>query len=186
MKTLLTIILGTALLLAGCATTQVSQDHGPAIDFSVFTSYGWQDRPVRPDADVRVSNPLLRERFHRNIDQVLAEKGLSPSDKPDLLISYEYTISSRIDSDPYGADIEYGLSRRSTYGGVTFGDLHHTRQYDIGILVIDITDARRQTPLWRGTGSEIVSIHTTPEAQDQFVARLVRAILAQYPPQPGK
>jgi hypothetical protein len=183
MKHIFVTVLGIMMLFAGCARVQVSQDYNTAANFTSYKSYGWKNIQVQNTTDIRVNNPLLHERFHRDIDQILTGKGFTQGTKADLLVTYNYSITSRIESDQYGTDVGFGFGRRSHYGGVTFGSVNDIRQYDVGILVIDIYDAAGNTLLWRGTGSEIITIHSTPEAITDSVNRMVGEILAQFPPQ---
>ena len=175
-------ILVVISMLAACASVQVSQDYQPSTDFTRLKSYGWKAGAAPVSADVRVTNPLLQQRFHDAIDRVLIGRGYQQAAQPDMLVSYSYSIVSRIESDDFDADFGFGFGRRHSFGGLAFGTGGTVRQYDVGVLAIDIHDAAGNNLLWRGTGSEIVTTHRTPEAVTASVQRMVGEILGQFPP----
>ncbi|WP_136798676.1 MULTISPECIES: DUF4136 domain-containing protein [Desulfosediminicola] len=182
MKNMLVCCLAAfALLLGGCSTVRVNQDYKPGTNFSQYRSYHWQQPAASTSEDMRVQNPLLHERFQQAINAGLAGRGLFPG-APDFLVTYNYRIETRIQSEPYSTSVGYGYGRSYRYSGVAFGTGGMIRQYDVGILVIDFYDARTGALIWRGTGSEIVSSNPTPEKTTEFVNKMVSSILSQYPP----
>lgn len=171
------------LMITGCSTVQVSQDFRPGIDFSHYRTYQWKAIPEHSSEDLRLNNPLLHERFRQAIDKNLAVRGYTQQAPADFLISYTYSIQTRLESEPYGTSIGFGYGRYYRYGELGFGNSFATRQYDVGILAIDLQDAVSGALIWRGVGSERVGMHSTPEDTTVFVTRLVDAVLAQFPPQ---
>lgn len=170
-----------ALVAGGCSTVRVSQDYKPGTNFNMYRSYQWQKPAPSRSEDMRVQNPLLHERIQLAINAGLTGRGFFQG-APDFFVTYHYRIQTRIESDPYDTSVGFGYGRYHRYGGMAFGTGGTIRQYDVGILVIDFYDARNGALLWRGTGSEIVSGHPTPEKTTDFVNRLVSSILAQFPP----
>lgn len=172
-------------LLTGCYSPRVSQDYNLAQDFSRLRTYRWKADTPPPSRDVRVNSPLMAERFRQAIDGTLSRRGYLQAAGSDMVVSYEYTVQTKIESDPYfGPSIGVGYGRYYNRGfvgvGTDFGG--NVRQYDVGLLVIDIADGRTGAPLWRGTATEMVRTHWTPEDINAFVYRLVDAVLAQFPP----
>lgn len=176
-------ILGILLLLGGCSTVRVSQDYRTDADFSRYRNYAWQAITTGQEStDVRVANPLLHERFQQTIDRVLAQRGYRHQVPADFLVSYTYSIQTRLETTPYGPRVGYGFGRRYRYSEFGFGDYVEINQYDVGILAISLLDAGTKTVLWRGIGSERVDMYATPAETTAFVDRLVSAVLAQFPP----
>lgn len=169
---------------SGCSRVQVSQDFRPGTDFSRYATYQWQVAEPLESSDPRVSNPLLRERFQQAIDRELVFRGLVSKSGADLQIAYTYTIMTRVESDPFGTTIGFGVGRHYRYGGIGFGTSGDVRQYDVGMLVIDIYETGSGSLLWRGSGSEIVTTHSSPEETTAFVRRMVSSIMQQFPPAP--
>lgn len=170
------------LLLAGCSRVQVSQDYQPGLDFTRFHSYRWQT-PITPaSSDIRINNPLLQERFRQAIDGALSRRGYMQAAVADLLVSYDYSIQTRIESEPFGTSIGLGYGSYHHYGMLGFGTDSNVRQYDVGVLVIDFFDAGSGAPVWRGTATQLVTTHSTPEDTTAFVYRMVDTVLSQFPP----
>lgn len=169
------------LLLGSCSTVRVNQDYRPGTNFQLYRSYQWQKPAPSKSEDMRVQNPLLHERLQLAINSGLNARGMFPG-APDFLVTYNYRIETRIQSDPYYSSVGYGYSRHYRYSGIGFATGGYVRQYDVGILVIDFYDARTGALIWRGTGSEIVSSNPTPQKTTEFVNRMVSSILAQFPP----
>ncbi|HKJ66291.1 MAG TPA: DUF4136 domain-containing protein, partial [Desulfopila sp.] len=132
--------------------------------------------------DVRANNPLLHKRFRQNIDRVLEEKGYQRAAVDDFLVDYNYSISTRMETEPFTTGFGFGIGSSRRYGGFGINTGYDIRQYDVGTLVVDIYDADSQELLWRGRGSEVISRHPTPEQNSEMVRLLVEAILAQFPP----
>ena len=182
MRRMIAAIIGGMLLFAGCSTVRVSQDYRQDIDFSDYRSYEWKAMATGQESnDVRLDNPLLHERFHQTIDRVLALHGYPRKHPADFLVSYIYSIETRLESEPY-SHIGIGFGRRYRYGEIGFGDFADINQYYLGILAINFYDAVSENLIWRGIASERVDMHSTPEETTAFVDKLVTAVLAQFPP----
>lgn len=168
---------------AGCSRIQVSQDYDTKMHFPQLYAYAWKSAVKKNHADIRENNPLLHKRFHENIDRVLMEKGYTRKNKPDFLVDYEYSIKTKIYSEPYTTGVGFGLGSHHRYSGFGISTAPQIRQYDVGILAINVYDAASDMFLWRGMGSEEISSHPTPQQTSEMVRRLVEAILVQFPPQ---
>ncbi|WP_136808661.1 DUF4136 domain-containing protein [Desulfosediminicola flagellatus] len=177
-----TAIIVVLLLLTGCSKVQVSQDYRAGMDFSQYRQYQWKTVSIEPADDIRVNNPLLHERFRQAIDSALLRRGFVVGAPADFLITYTYSIQARLESDPVGTTFGFGVGRHHRYSEIGYGTGNIVRQYDVGILAVDVIDVPSGTLAWRGTGSEIVTTHSTPEATTAFVYRMVDSILAQFPP----
>lgn len=175
-------IIAVFLLLSGCASVRVSQDYRPGSDFTRYHTYSWQSMEVKRSENIQVNNPLMQERFRQAIDGTLAGRGYVKADPGDFQVSYEYSIQTRLESEPFNTGIGYGWGRYHHSGGIGISTNGGIRQYDVGVLAIDFFDGRTGQPLWRGTGSELVTTHSTPEENTAFAYRMVEAILAQFPP----
>lgn len=177
------ILLFLLLVTAGCSTIEVGQDYRLGTNFSHYHTYGWKVMVPRHSANVQVNNPLLQERFRNAINQVLAARGFTFSAKhPDFLVSYDYSIATRLESFPDDSTVRYGYGRYYRYGGIGFQTVPDIQQYDVGTLVINIYNSPSGAMIWRGTGSQIVTTLSTPQESVAFAYRLVSKILAQFPP----
>jgi len=171
-----------ALLLVGCSQVQVSQDYRQGVDFSRFHTYRWQSTTPVVSDDIRINNPLLQERFRQAIDGTLTRRGYMQAAEADFIVSYDYSIQTRIESEPFGTSIGVGYGRYYRYGAIGIGTDVDVRQYDVGVLVIDFSDARTGAPIWRGNATQLVTTHSTQEETTAFVYRMVDSVLSQFPP----
>ncbi len=177
-----TVLISLLLLLNGCSGVQVSQDYRPGNDFSRLQSYRWKPMSTLESKDPRVDNPMLQERFRQAIDGTLAVRGYVQAASADFVVGYEYSVQSRLESDNFSTGLGYGWGSYDSFGGVGIRTGGGVRQYDVGVLVINFSDARTGEPLWRGTGTEMVTLHSTPEDTTTFVYRMVDSVLSQFPP----
>jgi hypothetical protein len=121
----------------------------------------------------------------------LAVRGYRQATAADFLVSYSYSVQNRVESEPFSTGVGFGWG--SGWGGGWDNDFSYTgigvqtggygtRQYNVGMLVIDFYDGSTGAPIWHGTGSETVTNLSTPTEIDDFVFRMVNAVLEQFPP----
>jgi len=170
------------LLLASCSKVQVSQDFDNTFDFRAASTYNWDKELLASTDGVLKENELLAERFFSAIDQGLINQGFQLSDNPDVLVSCTYTITSRIQSETVQPTIGVGYGRYGRYGGFGVQSGTSVRQYDQGLLIINIHDTKNGRLIWMGNGTREVFTHNNPERLTQSVNEMVQATLAQYPP----
>jgi len=171
--------------LGGCSSIRVSQDYDPSRDFSSLRTYAWQREKQPETGDIRVDNSLLDTRFRSAIDDALAKKGFQKTTqgKPDFYVAYTYQIDSKIESSNVTLGVGVGRSSRGRYGGVGVHSGGQVREYDEGLLVIDLVDAATGSLMWRGTGTARVDPGADPEKSVKAIHAGVEQILAQFPPQ---
>jgi len=187
MQTLKNIILLTFLaLFIGCSGIQVSQDYEVAADFSNLKTFTWYLAKQKKTGDLRVDNPLLDSRIRKAVDRSLSQKGYKRISQgtPNFYVGYKYAILTRIRSERVSTGFGFGFGGSGSFGSIGIGTGSDVREYDEGMLVIDITDAKNRKLLWRGTGTRRVSRHSDPERITKEVNENVDKILAQFPPKP--
>lgn len=169
-------------LLTGCSAVQVSQDYDAGADFMGLRTYDWRAETT-PEGELLIErNPLLHKRFYQTIDRVLQQKGYVLSDSPDFLVGYDFSVTIRMESDPFSTRFGFGVGSYYRYGGIGFNAAPDIRQYDLGVLVINIYSTNPENLVWRGKGTERIPSHSTPENLTDMVNRMVEAILKQFPP----
>ncbi|MBW2590916.1 MAG: DUF4136 domain-containing protein [Deltaproteobacteria bacterium] len=180
------IFLTFLTLFIGCSGIQVSQDYDVAAEFSNLKTFNWYLAKQKKTGDLRVDNPLLDSRIRKAVERSLAQKGYQKMIKgtPDFYVGYKYAILTRIGSERVSTGIGFGFGGSRSFGSVGIGTGSDVREYDEGMLVIDITDTKNGKLLWRGTGTRRVSRHSDPEKITKEVNENVDKILAQFPPQP--
>lgn len=182
MRYLLLFSLSLLLLFTqSCSQITVQHDYKSSVDFSSLQTYGWSQIEKSRSEDIRVNNPLLHDRFTHAITQALHQKGFLLHPEPDFRITYDYSITTRVEASPFTTRLGFGFGHRRHYGEMTFGHGVEVYQYDVGTLVIDVVSTESEKVIWRGTGSYIIT-RKTPEELTQLVHELVDEIFLQFPP----
>lgn len=175
-------LLLATLVAAGCSGINVSQDYDPAMNFGTITSFRWESEAQEATGDPRIDNPLRDARIRAAIERVLAEKGFTPSANapPAFLVRYQYTLRQKLESGSGG--VGFGIGSYGRHGGIAVGTGNPVREYDEGMLVIDLVNAVSPTQLWRGTGTQRFRDYDNPEKASRDINTLVEKILVQFPP----
>ena len=180
------IFLTVLTFFIGCSGIKVSQDYDMAADFSNLKTFDWYLAKQKKTGDLRVDNPLLDSRISEAVDRSLAQKGYQRifQGTPDFYVGYKYGILTRIGSERVRTGIGFGFGGSGSFGSIGIGTGSEVKEYDEGMLVIDITDTKNGKLLWRGTSTRRVSRHSNPEKITKKVNENVEKVLAQFPPQP--
>lgn len=174
------------ILTSSCSSVMVSQDYDLSTSFELYSHFSLEDKNPARKADPRYDNELLNNRFNSLITKRMEEKGFSlqtNGDDTNLLLSFNYTIRPKMDLLNINKQIGFSFGSYNRYGGIGAKTCTDISEFDQGILFIDIKDAASGKLIWRGTGTDIVSIHATPEKITAQVDEMVTKILDQFPPQ---
>jgi hypothetical protein len=180
------IFLMVLAVFASCSGIEVSQDYHMTANFSNLKTFGWYSAIQKKTGDLRVDNPFLDSRIRKAVDGSLAQKGYKKISQgtPDFNVRYKYAILTRIRSERVRTGIGFGFGGSGSFGGIGIGTGNEVNQYDEGMLVIEITNAKNRELLWRGTGTRRVFRHSDPQETTKRVNQTVEKILTQFPPQP--
>jgi hypothetical protein len=187
-------------VISACSGLQVNQDYDPSTDFGHYRTFAWAPEPSPGSGHVLIDSPLMDRRIRTAIERTLKSGGYPPAEngRPDFFVTYQLVVKSRIEVSTIGPAFGWGAYpfgyRGYPYGywGYPYpywGGIDYTTfvdQYDVGTLIIDLTDAKTNRLFWRGIGERRLSQQSTPEKTTEMVNRTVAEILAQYPPRPGK
>lgn len=185
---LLMLILLSVSIFFGCSTVQVAQDYDPAKTFSHLRTYNWQSKIQEKMGDPRVDNPLIDTRIRTAVDRSLMGKNYlkASNGAPDFYVAYQFVIHRKIESDSLRTGVGFGLGSYGHFGGIGIGTGSDISEYDEGMLIIDIIDAKSGDLFWRGTGTRHVYLQSDPEKTTRNVNETVDKIMAQFPPMQKK
>jgi hypothetical protein len=171
-----------AAVLCGCASVKVTTDYDPSASFSAYKSYAWLPEPTEKTGDIRVDNPLLHTRVRDAVEAELALKGYEKlaGGKPDFFIGYHLSLTTKLDVTRMNNYYGYGVGRRWGAAGVPETVV---TEYEVGALVLDVVDAKREKLVWRGSGQRRVQESPTPEETTRRVREAVAEILKRFPPE---
>jgi len=178
MKTINLLPLLLLFVLGSCASVSVNSDYDKNVDFSQYKSYAYHKAGVDK---VEISD-LDKKRILRSIDEVMAAKGFTKSDNPDLLINFFTKAREEVNVNQFNSGWGYGWGwgwNPMFYGG--YASVHRNTE---GTLYIDIIDAKKKEMIWQGQG--IGNLTKDTERKDEVIKEFVSSILAKYPPEKKK
>ena len=157
--------------LAACSTLRTTADWDPARDFSKYATFAF--KAVRPEPDEIVS-----ERVKRSIESALVAKGLRRDDtSPDLKVVTHYRLRRDKQFVTYNSGWGYGWGWRGG-GGVTTTQV---RNIPVGMLIVDLVDAKEKELVWRGTAADTVK-DDTPAEKEQELREAMTKMFEGFPP----
>lgn len=171
--------------IAGCTSIRVSQDYKEGITFTEMKTYAWKSPAQKKTGDVRIDNPFNDQRIRAAVDKAMTARGYLLSEgRPDVYVSYVYSIRARTSGSSNGPVIGFGfgMGGRNSSMGIATGVGGNTESFDQGQLVIDMTDAVTSDLLWRGTSTSPVDTQAPPEKTTALFNKMVEKNLAQFPP----
>ena len=171
MKTLILI----ALLAVTVNAQKVKVSSDPAVDFSKFKTYAWDQGTL--------ANPLIKQFIVTAVDRELMAKGLQKVDSHSdlILTTLTATNSDLTMTNPSWApqlnSIATGIPSSSQAWAVTKGT-----------LVIDMSDARTKNGVWRGIASHTLENGPTgnpvqdAKEVEKPINKAVQKMFKKFPP----
>jgi hypothetical protein len=181
-KTLVTLVLATALTPALAMAQKTSYDYDKTANFAALKTYAQKD-------GTKVGQPLIDDRIVAAIDAQMAAKGFTKSDSnPDAVVVYHIAFDKEKDISTFSSGYGGGYGGYGyRYGGGWGGGTTSTQVRDIliGTLVIDIADTKaggKGQIVWRGMGVKEIDTQAKPEKRDKNISSAVEKIFKNYPP----
>lgn len=180
MKTikLLSLLFITALA-ASCSSVRVTSDYDDNADFNQYKTFGFFKQGV-DKADV---SDLDKKRILRAVEDEFVKKGMTKSDKPDLLINIFTKARQEVDVNQFNSGWGYGWGMGwSPWGwGGNYTSVSTSTE---GTLYIDLIDAAKKELVWQGVGTGVLTLDRNKKQEriNEFVAKIV----AQFPPEKKK
>ncbi len=173
--------LAVAALLALPAILQaqsVRVNWSKKVSFAGDKTYAWI-----PSKDT--NHPFYRQYVGQFVRADLAKKGLrevSASQSPDLLVTYHFLTQETEDLETNGYGYGGGGMGDMGMGGMGMEDTTTTEvPVTMGILTVDMIDAKTKTIVWRGQASEDNVLKST-KGEEKKVRSAVDKMLDHFPP----
>jgi hypothetical protein len=184
MKKLVTLSFAFLFLAAASSLAQdVRYNFDKSANFSQFKTYKW----VEIKDATKVSD-LVDKQIKSAVESELATKGLTKvdGDKADLYIGYQPAIGQEKQFNSYSTGWGYGpgwgggwygggMGSTSTYGS--------TETIYTGQLALDMYSSAGHDLVWRGVVSKTIDTKAKPDKQQKNLAKAVKKLLKNYPPQ---
>ena len=156
--------------LASCSSVYVNADYDKNASFSNYKTYAY----MKNNLDNIAISDFDKKRILNAIDEVMATKGFTKSENPDVLISIFTKERDRVDVyQNYG--FGWGWN---PWWGMGYSSVVTTPE---GTLFIDIIDAKTKELVWQGQGTGYLTQNR--DKKEAVIKEFVSRILAQYPPQ---
>ncbi len=178
------IIIFISLMLSACASV-VNVDYDKNVNFTSYTTYSIDKKPVRVSPDTRIDSPFMQQRVVNELERTLTNKGFEKlKGKAELEIKYYLDTRQEVETQDTGVvSIGFGTSSRYSAAGFGFNvPVGETSSIDILILTIDVVSTKTNKLIWRGSLGYSLYEGATPETYSRMVRDLVAEILKNYPP----
>lgn len=163
------------IVLTSCSSVRVNQDYDKNVDFSQYKTYAYHKAGVDK---VEISD-LDKKRILRSIDEVMAAKGFTKSETPDLLINFFTKEREQVDVNQFNMGWGYGWG--FGWSPWMWGSNTSVNRFTEGTLTIDVIDAKKKELIWQGQGEGVLTKNV--DKKDEKIKEFVSKILEQYPPQ---
>jgi len=179
-------LVAAVLVPAACSSISVSTDYDPDTDFSGLATFAWIAEEPQPDQDPRAGNPLISARVTEAVEATLLAAGYEQVEaEPDFLVAFALGVQRGVSvtTEPTGGYYgRYGYGR-SGYGyGYGYGSTTEVREYEEGVLQIDIVGRESNKLLWRGTAKAVLRSNQSPEESTSRINEAVAKVLGRFPP----
>ena len=158
-----------AVMLTGCASTEVNSYVARGADLHSRRTYSWGPIEGRPTGDPRLdNNPFFQQRVQAAVDTQLAHRGFEKTNSPQFLVHVHASVTQEIQISPS----EHGVACEECRPEV----------YDEGTLLIDLVDARTGLLAWRGWAKGgIDGVIDNQEWMEQRIDEAVARIMRELP-----
>lgn len=169
-------------VMTSCVSVRVASDYDQKTDFTNYKTFAFYKKGI----DKAEISDLDKKRILRAIESQLIAKGLTKSDKPDVLINI--FTKSRNKVNVYQNN-RFGMWNPWFYGG--WGPWGWGGMYDYGTsvstsvegtLFIDIIDANKKELAWQGMGTGYLVSSKNIAKKEARINEFVTEIMTKYPP----
>ena len=179
-------LLSVVTLLVGVVSSfaqDVRYNFDKSADFTKFKTYKWV-----PIKDASKVSDLVDKQIKEAIDAELATKGLTKVDGDDanLYIGYQPAVGEEKKFNSYSTGWGYGPGWGGGWYGGGMGTTTTTGSTSTiykGQLSLDMYDSAGHDLVWRGVASKTIDPKAKPEKQQKNLAKAVKKLLKNYPPQ---
>lgn len=173
-----------SLVLTACASP-VNIDFDKNINFTSFSSFSLEQKPVRISNDTRIDSPFMQQRVVSELRRQFTKKGYKNLKlKSDLKVKYYLDIKYEIETqDSGGVAFGFGTTSHHSALGIGFNiPIGEATSVDLLVLTIDVISAKTNKLLWRGSLGSYLYDGATPATYNNLVEGLVSEILGSFPP----
>ena len=160
------VIIFIILGVLGCSAPAVQADRSAKVDFSQYRTFQWADNPGGSSPEI---NPMVAEpAIVRAVTDELTGLGFTEvASAPDLLVSYHLVVTAGLDRQQIGISPARPIAPELI------------NLQGEGTLVVDLTDPKLNTVVWRGWS--LRGLQNLASREPTNLQLVVGEILDQYP-----
>lgn len=164
MKTLKLFSILLVAILASCSSISVTSDYDKNAPFGNYKTYAY----MKNNLDNIAISDFDKKRILNAIDEVMASKGFTKAENPDIIINIFTKERERVD-----------VYNNYWYGYPYWG-YDSVYSYPEGTLFLDFIDTKTKELVWQGQGTGYLTKNV--DKKEAVIKDFVYRILAQYPP----
>jgi hypothetical protein len=164
MKNLITLVLAIGVTTGAAQAASVKYDYDKSVDFASYKSWAWR----QPQAAGGGSIPDARIR--EALEAGFVADGYSQAERPSADFLIDYHAAAR-------QDVRFD----ETFRGPGFGRDLRMNRVPVGVLVVDVIDARSGKLAWRGLVEDALA--SDPQKADKKTEKAVAKLLKKFPPE---
>lgn len=159
--------------ISSCAPIYVTYDYDKKKDFSKFKTYNYYsniETDLNEFDNVRIMNAL---------DDVMQQKGLKLSSKPDFYIDIQSVEYNPVRQNTVGVGL--GGGGRNVGGGISIG-LPIGKQQTNRQFVFEFIEEGGVGLFWKAVSESKFNVEETPEKKEALIEAIVLKMMEKYPP----
>ena len=176
MKTLRTLITVAALTLPGVAAAQ---------DVKIDFDKGYNFAPVKTYSitiGTKWGNDLSERRVLAEFDEAIAAKGWKKAENADVNVVLHGATQTKRNANTFYSGMGGGYGYRYGGWGGTGTASTVVTEYRVGMLVVDIFDAKTKALVFRGTAEDEIS--DNPDKNQKRIEKASTKMFKDFPPAP--
>ena len=158
-----------SLIIISCSSVKVITDFDSSANFSNYKSFAFSKSQIKK---LEISD-LDKKRILSSIENLMQNKGYVSSSNPDLIINVDTKSREDVYINRYNDFPFYG------WYGPTISTTYKPSSRIVGLLYIDVIDAKTGSLLWQGNGSG--SLSSNKLSRDELINNFVSKLLESYP-----
>jgi Domain of unknown function (DUF4136) len=170
-----------ALLISSCAGIKVDSNQSKGVDFKKYKTFAWV-RPEDPNHESRKDDKVYSRLILELANAELLKKGfVLDTLNPEAIFIFDTRVEAEIShSQGQPTYNGYGYDGYGYYGGYYYTPTaSHVSQkeYEQGMLYIDMLDAKTRVPLWGGWASAKLTAKSDVEKDIRVAVKSIFARL---------
>ena len=174
-------VVSLAFLLAACGVIKVDSNQSKGVDLKKYKTFAWV-KPEDPNHPSRKDDKIYSRLILELANAELLKKGfVLDTLQPEAIFIFDTRVEDRL-SYSQGAPVYtgYGYDGFGYYGGYTYSPTSRNvsqKEYEEGMLYIDMLDAKTRVPLWGGWATAKLTAKSNVEKDVRMAVKSIFARL---------